>query len=67
MFTLCAMRQARSAVIPLVGAQLGLRPQELGVLVGIASMAETVLFLPAGFLYDTIGKNVVGCCACPAK
>ena len=67
MFTLCAMRQARSAVIPLVGAQIGLRPHELGVLVGIASMAETVLFLPAGFLYDTIGKHVVGRRVFPAK
>eukprot|EP01046_Picozoa_sp_COSAG06_P030502 COSAG06_NODE_2900_length_6114_cov_1.782024_5_plen_217_part_00 len=57
MFTLCAMRQARSAVIPLVGAEIGLGPQQLGVLVGFASMAETALFLPAGFLYDTIGAS----------
>ena len=57
MFTLSAMRQSRSAVIPLVGAEIGIGPQQLGVLVGMASMAETVLFLPAGFLYDTIGAQ----------
>eukprot|EP01043_Picozoa_sp_COSAG02_P010173 COSAG02_NODE_353_length_24023_cov_77.872304_11_plen_433_part_00 len=57
MFTLSAMRQSRSAIIPLVGAGIGLGPQELGVLVGLASMAETALFIPAGFLYDTIGRK----------
>ena len=49
MFTLSCMRKARDAVIPLIGQQVGLGPQQLGVLVGFSSMAETLLFLPAGW------------------
>ncbi|MDH3500396.1 MAG: MFS transporter [Acidimicrobiia bacterium] len=51
-----AVREGRLAVIPLLGAALGLDVREVGFLVAIGAASELVLFPVAGMLMDRFGR-----------
>ena len=51
-----AAREGRHAVIPLLGAAVGLDIAEVGILVAISSAADLALFPVSGFLMDKYGR-----------
>lgn len=51
-----AVRQGRLFVIPLIGAGLGLDPGSIGLLVGIGTFTDFVLFPIAGYTMDRFGR-----------
>jgi MFS family permease len=51
-----AAREGRHAVIPLLGAAIGLDIAEVGILVAVSSAADLALFPVSGFLMDRYGR-----------
>lgn len=51
-----AVRTGRFVVLPLIGADVGLSPGEVGVLVSIGGLADLLLFPVSGFLMDRFGR-----------
>lgn len=52
------IRSGRGTIIPLYGARaIGLSVGEVGLLIGIAAALEMVMFLPAGWLMDNMGRK----------
>ncbi len=52
------IRSGRNTIIPLYAANvLGLDVAEVGLMLGIAAAVEMVMFLPAGWLMDTLGRK----------
>lgn len=51
-----AVRSGRLVVLPLIGDSLGLDPAEVGVLIGIGSFADLMLFPLAGVIMDRFGR-----------
>ena len=52
------IRSGRNAIIPLYAAGvLGLDVDRVGLLMGIAAAVEMVMFLPAGWLMDNMGRK----------
>lgn len=52
------IRSGRGTVIPLYGAKvLGLDVGDVGLLMGIAAALEMVMFVPAGWLMDNLGRK----------
>ncbi|MEZ5379945.1 MAG: MFS transporter [Acidimicrobiales bacterium] len=51
-----AARQGRQIVIPLIGEGLGLDPGDIGLLVGIGTFTDFLLFPIAGYVMDRFGR-----------
>ncbi len=54
---IAALRSARQAVIPLWGSAIGLDAGAIGVIFGLATIAEMVMFYPAGLVMDHYGRK----------
>ncbi|MEZ4501428.1 MAG: MFS transporter [Dehalococcoidia bacterium] len=54
---LVLMRQARQVIMPLWGDEIGLDVAEIGVVIGLASAADMVLFYPVGVVMDRYGRK----------
>lgn len=52
-----AVRLGREAIVPLYGAALGLDPGGVGLLVGLAAVADLTLFPVSGLLMDRRGRR----------
>ncbi len=53
-----AVRYGRFIILPLTGEAIGLRTDEIGVLVAVGSAADMALFPLAGYLMDRFGRLV---------
>src|SRR5690606_20222498 len=51
------LRSARQVVIPLWGSSIGLAAGEVGVLFGLSSAIDLVMFYPAGIVMDRFGRK----------
>ncbi len=51
------MRSARTVLIPLIGAGIGLDAQQIGVIVSIGALVDVALFYPAGVIMDRRGRR----------
>ena len=49
------LRSARPVLLPLYGEMLGLRIEQIGLVMGLGGLADTLLFYPAGVIYDRFG------------
>jgi len=56
-----AVRQGRFVVLPLIGLSIGLSASEVGVLIGIGSLADLVLFPASGYIMDRFGRLMAIC------
>lgn len=57
MVALQVLRQGRQAILPLWGDELGLEPAEIGLVVGLASALDMMLFYPVGVVMDRYGRK----------
>ena len=57
MVTLSLLRTARSIIIPLWGQSIGLSISEIGLIFGIGSAIDMVMFIPAGQVMDRFGRK----------
>ena len=55
--TLVLIRNARQVLIPLWGDSIGLDVAEIGLVFGVASAVDTMLFYPAGIVMDRRGRK----------
>jgi len=63
MVFLSLIRKARQIVIPLWGSGIGIETSKIGLIIGIASAFEMLMFIPAGFVMDKLGrKYALGLC-----
>lgn len=53
------LRAARTLVLPLWGAALGLSPSEIGIAFSLASTVDMLMFYPAGWMIDYWGRRIV--------
>ena len=51
------MRESRRVIFPLFGDALGLDPAQIGMAFSIASVIESLLFIPVGFVMDRFGRK----------
>jgi MFS family permease len=51
------LRTARSIIIPLWGRSIGLSVPEIGLIFGIGSAIDMVMFIPAGQVMDRFGRK----------
>ncbi|MDO5633972.1 MAG: MFS transporter [Micrococcus sp.] len=56
---LSAGRAARTAIIPLWGAHLGLAPATTSLIYGLVGLIDVLMFYPAGWLMDRYGRRAV--------
>ncbi len=49
------LRSARPVLLPLYGEHLGLSLEQIGIIMGIGGLADTLFFYPAGHIYDRFG------------
>jgi MFS family permease len=54
------LRNSRQAVIPLWGEQIGLDPAQIGLIFGLSSGVDMLLFYPVGMVMDRYGRKWVG-------
>lgn len=59
MICLQTLRTARTLILPLWGASIGLSPAEIGIGFSIASVVDMLMFYPAGWMIDHWGRRVV--------
>ena len=57
MVALSLLRTARTIIIPLWGKSIGLSVQEIGLVFGIGSAIDMLMFIPAGQLMDRLGRK----------
>ena len=55
--TFMLMRAARTVLIPLTGAQLGLDVASIGLVVSVAAVVDVAMFYPAGLIMDRHGRR----------
>lgn len=55
--TLKIIRQARKVIFPLWGDLIGMSANSIGIVFGISSVIEWVLFYPAGWIMDRWGRK----------
>ncbi len=53
------LRAARTLILPLWAAAIGLSPSQIGVAFSIASIVDIAMFYPAGWMIDYWGRRVV--------
>ena len=49
------LRSARPVLLPLYGESLGLSLGQIGLVMGLSGLADSLLFYPAGIIYDRCG------------
>jgi MFS family permease len=54
------LRQARQVFIPLWGDSIGLDVAEIGLVVGVSSLVDALMFYPVGLLMDKGGRKWAG-------
>jgi MFS family permease len=57
MIALSLLRTARSIIIPLWGEHIGLSVSEIGLVFGLGSAIDMMMFIPAGQLMDRLGRK----------
>ncbi|MBT3273012.1 MAG: MFS transporter [Spirochaetales bacterium] len=57
MIALSLLRTARSIIIPLWGRSIGLSVSEIGLVFGIGSAIDMVMFIPAGQMMGRLGRK----------
>ena len=57
MIILAILRSSRSLVIPAWGVAIGLSSSEIGIAISLAALIDTLMFLPAGFILDHVGRK----------
>jgi len=63
MVFLSLIRKARQIVIPLWGSGIGVQTSKIGLIIGLASAFDMLMFIPAGFVMDKLGrKYALGLC-----
>ena len=63
MVFLSLIRKARQIVVPLWGSGIGVQTSKIGLIIGIASAFDMLMFIPAGFVMDKLGrKYALGLC-----
>lgn len=55
--TFMLMRAARTVLIPLLGAELGLETTVIGLVVSVSAIIDVALFYPAGMIMDRHGRR----------
>jgi len=55
--TFMLMRSARTVLIPLIGAAVGLDIGAIGLIVSISASVDIILFFPAGLIMDKYGRR----------
>ena len=55
--TFMLMREARTVLLPLLGADLGLDAGAIGFVVAVSALVDVALFYPAGILMDSYGRR----------
>ncbi len=58
MLFLSYLRNARIFLIPVWGSAIGLSPGEIGLVMSLSSAIDMVMFLPAGYILDTVGRKI---------
>lgn len=58
MLFLSYLRNARVFLIPVWGSAIGLSPGEIGLVMSLSSAIDMLMFLPAGYILDTIGRKI---------
>ncbi len=53
------LRASRTLILPLWGAHIGLSPSEIGLVFGITSIIDMLMFYPAGMMVDHFGRRSV--------
>lgn len=56
-FSLGLLRSSQQLVIPLWGDHLGLDVAQIGLIIGLASALDMILFYPAGIIMDKMGRK----------
>ncbi len=51
------LRQARGVLLPLWGDVLALEPAQIGLVIGLASVIDMMLFYPVGVIMDRLGRK----------
>lgn len=54
-----AVRAARAAALPLWADHVGLQPEQVSFIFALSSLADVLLFLPAGLATDRFGRRAV--------
>jgi MFS family permease len=58
MLFLSYLRNARIFLIPVWGSAIGLSPGEIGLVMSLSSAIDMLMFLPAGYILDTVGRKI---------
>lgn len=53
------LRASRTLILPLWGAHIGLSASEIGLIFGITSIVDMLMFYPAGMMVDHFGRRTV--------
>jgi MFS family permease len=56
---LSIVRGSRAVALPMIGAEIGMTPLQIGTCLSAASAIEAPLFIPAGWAYDRFGRKPV--------
>lgn len=59
-FVLSVLRAVRPVALPLWGVHIGLDAAQVGVIFGLSSGVDAVLFYPAGAIMDRFGRKAAG-------
>lgn len=51
------LRSARTVLVPLIGSQLSLDTQTIGLVVSISAAVDMAMFYPAGLMMDKLGRR----------
>ena len=58
------LRAARTVMIPLIGAAIGLDTQTIGLVVSASAMVDVLMFYPAGLVMDKLGRRATAIPSC---
>lgn len=58
MVVLAILRSSRGLIVPAWGVAIGLTSSEIGIATSLGALVDTLMFLPAGFIFDYLGRKV---------
>lgn len=58
MIVLAILRSSRGLIVPAWGVAIGLSSSEIGIAVALGALVDTLMFLPAGLIFDYLGRKV---------
>ena len=57
MVVLSMLRSGRMLFFPYMGTEIGLTESQIGLAIGIGALVDTLMFAPAGYISDRIGRK----------